>query len=77
MAPRVGKIRMADGSALEAKGQLAGTPSVVFDAGGESLLDNAGIGRDQGVVEAAKIEAFLSATKTRQWDRDKLVRTLP
>jgi catalase len=114
VAPRVGKIRMADGSKLVATGQLAGTPSVVFDAvaivlsdegaivlslesaaigfvqdayahlkaiafdpGAESLLDNAGIGRDKGVVEAADLKAFLAAAKTRQWDREKLVRMLP
>jgi len=32
VAPRVGGTKLADGSLLEADGQLAGTPSVLFDA---------------------------------------------
>jgi catalase len=45
VAPRVGGVKLADGSILEADGQLAGTPSVMFDAiavilstGGAKLL---------------------------------------
>jgi len=32
VAPKIGGVVLADGSALKADGQLAGTPSVVFDA---------------------------------------------
>ncbi len=32
VAPKVGGVKLADGSTLAADGQLAGTPSVVFDA---------------------------------------------
>ncbi len=32
IAPKVGNIKLADGSLLKADGQLAGTPSVMFDA---------------------------------------------
>ncbi len=32
VAPKVGGVKLADGSRLEADGQLAGTPSVIFDA---------------------------------------------
>jgi catalase len=32
VSPKVGSVKLADGSALSADGQLAGTPSVVFDA---------------------------------------------
>jgi catalase len=32
VAPKVGGAKLADGSMLEADGQLAGTPSVMFDA---------------------------------------------
>ncbi len=32
VAPKVGGVTLADGSALAADGQLAGTPSVIFDA---------------------------------------------
>ncbi len=32
VAPKVGKVKLSDGSALSADGQLAGTPSIMFDA---------------------------------------------
>jgi catalase len=32
VAPKVGATKLADGSMLKADGQLAGTPSVMFDA---------------------------------------------
>jgi catalase len=32
VAPKVGETKLADGTTLEADGQLAGTPSVLFDA---------------------------------------------
>ena len=32
VASRVGGVKLSDGSALPADGQLAGTPSVLFDA---------------------------------------------
>ncbi|MDZ7583932.1 MAG: catalase HPII, partial [Thiobacillus sp.] len=94
-------------------GQLAGTPSVLFDAvavilsdkgakalsmegaaidfvrdafghlkaiaideGGEALLKAANVGQDAGVVDANDRTAFIAAAKTRQWDREKSVRTL-
>lgn len=113
VAPKVGGAKLADGSLLEADGQLAGTPSVLFDAvavilsdegaqalsresaaidfvrdafghlkaiaadkGGQSLLKTANVGQDAGVVDANDKEAFIAAAKTRQWDREKSVRTL-
>jgi catalase len=113
VAPKVGGAKLADGSLLAADGQLAGTPSVVFDAvavilseegaaalmtegaaidfirdafghlkaiaadeGAQALLKKAGIGKDKGVVDAKDVAAFLDAAKTRQWEREKSVRTL-
>jgi catalase len=113
VAPKVGGAKLADGSMLAADGQLAGTPSVLFDAvavilsdegakdlsmesaaidfvrdafghlkaiaadkGGQMLLKIANIGQDAGVVNASDKDAFITAAKTRQWDREKLVRTL-
>jgi catalase len=113
VAPKVGGAKLADGTLLEADGQLAGTPSVIFDAvgvilsdagakelalesaaidfvrdafghlkalavdgGGRALLKVAGVGEDPGVVDGSKAEAFIAAAKTRQWAREKLVRTL-
>ena len=101
------------GSMLAADGQLAGTPSVLFDAvavilsdegakalsmesaaidfvrdafgplkaiavdkGGQALLKTANIGKDVGVIDANDKDAFIAAAKTRQWDREKFVRTL-
>ena len=113
VAPKVGGAKLADGSMLAADGQLAGTPSVVFDAvavilseegakalmmegaaiefvrdafghlkaiaadnGAQALLKKANIGKDAGVVNANNEAAFIAAAKTRQWDREKSVRTL-
>jgi len=113
VAPKVGGAKLADGSMLAADGQLAGTPSVLFDAvavilsdegsralsmegaaidfvrdafghlkaiavdkGGRALLKIAHVGQDRGVVDAHDKNAFIAAAKTRQWDREKSVRTL-
>jgi len=113
VAPKVGGTRLADGSMLVADAQLAGTPSVLFDAvavilsdagakaltvegaaidfvrdafghlkaiaadkGGRALLKAAHVGRDAGVVDVGDEGAFIAAAKTRQWDREKSVRTL-
>jgi catalase len=106
-------VKLADGSMLAADGQLAGTPSVLFDAvavilsdegakalstegaaidfvrdafghlkaiavdkGGRALLKTANVGQDAGVVDTNDTGAFIGAAKTRQWDREKSVRTL-
>jgi catalase len=113
VAPKVGGAKLADGSMLAADGQLAGTPSVLFDAvavilsdegakamskegaaidfardafghlkaiavdkGGQALLKGANVSSDAGVVEATDTDAFIAAAKTRQWDREKSVRTV-
>src|SRR5450830_792265 len=104
---------VADGSMLAADGQLAGTPSVLFDAvavilsdegekalsmesaaidfvrdafghlkaiavdqGGQTLLRIAHVGHDVGVVSSNDTDAFVAAAMTRQWEREKLVRTV-
>jgi catalase len=113
IAPKVGGAKLADGSMLAADGQLAGTPSVLFDAvavilsdagaralsvesaatdfvrdafghlkaiavdrGGQALLKIANVGKDAGVVDANDKDAFIAAAMTRQWEREKSVRTL-
>jgi len=113
VAPKVGGTQLADGSRLAADGQLAGTPSVMFDAvavllssagaqalgkeaaainfvrdafghlkaiaidaGGQALLQTAGVAPDAGVVRAQDTAAFIAAAKTRQWAREPGVRTL-
>ena len=113
VAPKVGGVKLADGSMLTADGQLAGTPSVLFDAvavilsdegaktlsmesaaidfvrdafghlkaiavdkGGQSLLQIANVKNDAGVVDTNDKDTFIAAAKTRQWNREKSVRTL-
>ncbi|CAN7487365.1 catalase [Pseudoxanthomonas sp. LjRoot143] len=113
VAPRLGGATLDDGARLAADGQLAGTPSVLFDAvavilspdagkrlakeaaavdfvrdafghlkaigtdaGAQPVLKAAGIGRDAGVVDADLTQAFIAAARTRQWDREKKVRSL-
>jgi catalase len=113
VAPRIGGAKLADGSRLKAEGQLAGTPSMVFDAvavvlsesgaaafakegaaidfvrnafghlkaiaidaGGQALLQAAGVAPDAGVISAQEVQAFIEAAKTRQWDREPNVRML-
>jgi catalase len=113
VAPKVGGAKLAGGSVISADGQLAGTPSVLFDAvaiilsdegakvlssegaaidfvrdafghlkaiaadeGAKTLLKAAKIGTDAGVVSASDVTAFIAAAKTRQWRREKSVRTL-
>jgi catalase len=113
IAPKVGGAKLADGSMLTADGQLAGMPSVLFDAvavilsekgakalsmegaaidfvrdafghlkaiavdkGGQALLKMANVGHDAGVVDANDKDAFIAASKTRQWKREKSIRTL-
>jgi catalase len=113
VAPNVGDVKLAAGLKLTADGQLAGSPSVLFDAvaiilsdegvkalsiesaaidfvrdafghlkaiavdkGGQALLKIANVGQDAGVLDANDKEAFIAAAKTRQWNREKFVRTL-
>jgi catalase len=113
VAPKVGGARLDGGAVMSADGQLAGTPSVLFDAvaiilseesaktlslesaavefvrdafghlkaiaadeGAKTLLKVANIGNDAGVVRANNETAFIAAAKTRQWSREKSVRTL-
>lgn len=113
ICPKVGGAKLADNSFMPADGQLAGTPSVFFDAvavilsnesakslaneaaaidfvrdafghlkaiavdqGGRELLKMANVGQDPGVVDSKDLDVFIAAAKTRQWDREKLVRTL-
>jgi catalase len=113
VALKVGSAKLSDGSVLAVDGQLAGTPSVFFDAiavilseegakalsmesaaidfvrdafghlkaiavdkGGRALLRIANVGQDAGIVDTKDKEAFITAAKTRQWDREKSIRTL-
>ncbi|HEV7321789.1 MAG TPA: catalase [Ensifer sp.] len=114
IAPKVGGVTLDNGEPLKADGQLAGSPSVIFDAAAlvlskdgceellneaaavqfamdafghlkavgfsaeaEPLLKKAGVIADSGVVELTpKVDDFLKAARTRQWEREPKVRTL-
>jgi catalase len=113
VALRLGGIQLDDGTRLVVDGQLAGTPSVLFDAiaivlspeeakalwmesaaidfvrdafhhlkailvdqGGQSLLEKANIPSDAGIFGSGDVERFAVAAQTRQWAREKSVRTL-
>jgi catalase len=58
VAPKVGGAKMADGSMMEAHGQLAGTPSVIFDAVAVILSD---AGATMLCKESAAIEFVQNA----------------
>jgi catalase len=46
------------------------------DKGGRALLKLANDGQDTGGVDANDLAAFAADAKTRQWEREKSVRTL-
>jgi catalase len=113
VAPKIGELLLSDGKPIAVDGQLAGTPSVFFDAvavllsddgakalageaaavdfvrdayghlkaicvdaGGQALLQKAGLMPDEGVMAASDTAAFIRTAKTRLWGREPQVRTL-
>jgi catalase len=50
--------------------------AIAIDEGGSLVLKAGGLGRDAGVVDVRDVAAFIGTAKTRQWDREKKVRTL-
>ena len=50
--------------------------AIAVDKGGQAFLKIANVGQDAGVVDTNDENAFIAAAKTRQWDREKSVRTL-
>ncbi|MEO6365222.1 MAG: catalase HPII, partial [Luteimonas sp.] len=51
--------------------------AIAADAGAQAVLQQAGIAKDAGVIDAKDSKGFIKAAKTRQWDREAKVRTLP
>ena len=113
IGPKVGGAKLADGTLHAVDKQLAGAPSVNFDAvaailsdagakklaaesaaidfvrdafghlkaigvdqGGAALLKAAQLPTDAGVISLKDEKGFIAAAKTRQWEREKSVRTL-
>jgi len=50
--------------------------AIAFDRGAEALLDQAHVQKGAGVVKTSAKAAFLTAAKTRQWEREKTLRML-
>ena len=50
--------------------------AIAVDKGGRALLRLANVGQDAGIVDTTDKEAYITAAKTRQWDREKSIRTL-
>ena len=50
--------------------------AIAADKGGFALLKVANIGQDAGVMDTDSKDAFITAAKTRQWEREKSVRIL-
>jgi catalase len=113
IAPKVGGAVLSDRKKQPADGQLAGSPSMLFDAvalvlsdeagrklakeaaavdfvrdafghlkaiaadaGAQAVLKAGGVAKDAGVIDAGDAKGFVAAAKTRQWAREKKVRTL-
>ena len=72
-AEKLSKEAAAIDFVRDAFGHLKG---IAVDAGGRALLKKASVGRDAGIVDAGDPAAFLAAAQTRQWGREKSVRTL-
>ena len=51
--------------------------AIAIDAGGQALLQRAGIAPDDAVVSAAEAGAFIERAKTRLWSREPNVRHVP
>jgi len=50
--------------------------AIAADKGGFALLKVVNIGQDAGVMDTDSKDAFITAAKTRQWEREKSVRIL-
>jgi catalase len=71
------KALAKDGAAIDfVRDAFGHLKAVAVDIGGQTLLKLSNVGRDTGVVDVNDTDAFLAAAKTRQWDREKSVRTL-
>jgi catalase len=50
--------------------------AIALDDGRRALFEKAGSAVDAGVTAASDLAGFIAAAKTRQWDRERMVRTL-
>jgi hypothetical protein len=65
-----------EGEAIELVREAFGhLKAIAVDPGGEALLKSARVGRDAGVVAVGDTETFMAAARSRQWDRDRTLRS--
>ena len=65
-----------ESSALDfARDAFSHLKAIAVDKGGSAFLKNANIKSDAGVVDVLDTQAFIKQAKTRQWDREKTIRT--
>jgi catalase len=66
-----------ESSAIEfVRDAFAHLKAIGVDRGGQSLLKEARVANDAGIIDVSDTKAFIAAAKTRQWDRETSVRTL-
>jgi catalase len=71
------KTLSGEGAAIDfVRDAFAHLKAVAVDQGGQTFLKMASVGHDAGVVSSNDTDAFVAAAKTRQWEREKLVRTV-
>ena len=71
------KARSKKGAAIDfVRDAFGHLKAIAADKGGKALLKVASVAADAGVVDSKDGGAFIAAAKTRQWDREKSVRTL-
>jgi catalase len=71
------KALSQEGAAIDfVRDAFAHLKAIAVDKGGQALLKMASVGHDAGVVSTNDTDAFVAAAKTRQWEREKLVRTV-
>ena len=71
------KALSMEGAAIDfVRDAYAHLKAIAVDNGGRALLKTAQLGQDPGIVNCQDMDAFMAAAKTRQWDREKSVRSL-
>ena len=77
LSDRGARRLMGEAAAIDfARDAYAHLKAIAIDAGGQMLLQKAGLEADAGIVDASDTRGFISAAKTRQWTREAAVRTL-
>ncbi len=77
LSPEGAKSLARESAAIEfVQNAFAHLKAIAVDKGGQALLQEAHIERDNGVVDINDRTEFIAAAKTRQWAREASVRVL-